>query len=216
MTESTSMTEPICAEDELREIVGTPGGFVVSKELDHVDRFARAFIEHATLMIMATAGADGRADATPRGGEPGFVQVLDEKRIFIPERKGNKRADSMVNILANPHVGTLIMIPGREDTLRLNGRASITKDPELLQLGAVNGKMPGVGILVEVEEVFFHCAASLRRSRAWDPSRWPDASNVASLGEALKEQTPTDLEDETPEAINEGLEEWNKGALERT
>jgi PPOX class probable FMN-dependent enzyme len=165
---------------------------------------------------MATADAGGRADATPRGGDPGFVQVLDEKRIFIPERKGNKRADSMVNILSNPHVGTLIMIPGREDTLRVNGRAFITKDPELLKLGAVNGKLPGVGILVEVQEVFFHCAASLRRSAAWDPSRWPDSSAVASLGEALKEQTPADLEGETREEIDQGLEEWNREALERT
>lgn len=197
------------SEDALREIIPAPSGFVLEKELDHLDRFAQAFIALSPMVILATSGADGRADSTPRGDPPGFVQVLDEKHLVIPDRPGNKRLDSMRNILSNPHVGSLFLIPGRGDTLRVNGKASITSDEELLRDFAIRGKVPKVGLLVEVEEVFFHCAAAFKRSQLWNVEHWPDTSALASLGTALVEQT-SELRAEgvTGAQLDEDLKDW--------
>ena len=194
-------------EDELRSIVSAPTGYVVDKELDHIDQFARAFIAHSPFFVLATADADGRLDATPRGDPPGFVHVLDDKHLLIPDRKGNHRVDSMRNILSNPRVGTLFLIPGREDSLRINGRATITSDPDLLAPLEFKGKPPKLGILVEAEEVFFQCAAALNRSHLWKSEHWPDPSSVVSLGTALIEQAK--MEGVTAEELDEGLEGWN-------
>jgi PPOX class probable FMN-dependent enzyme len=194
-------------EQRLRAIVRAPSGMVVDKELDHIDAFARAFIEHSPFFVMATSGEHGRVDATPRGDPAGFVKVLDERHMLIPERKGNNRVDSMRNIVVNPHVGTIFFIPGRTDTLRVNGRATITSNQQLLAPLAIRDKTPKLSIIVETEEVFFQCAAALNRSKLWEHEAWPDPSVVASLGTAIVEQAK--LDDVSARELDEGLEEWN-------
>jgi hypothetical protein len=208
MIEATDVNV-ISAEDELREVVRAPSGYVVSKEQDRLDSFTRAFIELSPFMVLATSDADGRADSTPRGDPPGFVKVLSDDLLLIPDRKGNNRLDSMRNILTNPHAGTLFMIPGRKESLRVNGRATITRDQSLLEMCELNGRVPKLGILLEVEEVFFQCGASIAHSGAWDPSTWPDTSLLATIGQALKEQAAADLVDVDVEELDQDLEEWN-------
>jgi hypothetical protein len=194
-------------EERLREIVRAPRGYVVDKELDHIDAFARAFIEHSPFFVMATADADGRLDATPRGDPAGFVQVLADGRLLLPERQGNNRVDSMRNIIENPHVGMIFFIPPRTDTLRVNGRASLTSDAEILGPLAIKGKAPKMGIVVEPEEVFFQCAAALNRSRLWVHEEWQDPSVVATLGTAIVEQTGLEI---SAAELDADLEEWNE------
>jgi hypothetical protein len=204
--EPATSNEIVDTEERLRQIVRAPRGYVVDKELDHIDRFARAFIEHSPFFVMATADGQGKLDATPRGDPAGFVQVLEDGRLLLPERQGNNRVDSMRNILANPHVGMIFFIPPRTDTLRVNGRATLTSDPELLAPLAIKGKAPKLAIIVEPEEVFFQCAAALNRSRLWAHEEWPDPSVVATLGTAIVEQTGLEM---TADELDANLEEWN-------
>jgi PPOX class probable FMN-dependent enzyme len=178
----------ITSEQELRDIVGTPAERAVLKERPVLDDHCRAFIAHSPLVLIATAGADGRCDVSPKGDAPGFVLVLDERRLVIPDRPGNRRLDGMRNLLANPHVGLIFLVPGREETLRVNGRAWITGDPELLQRCAVQGKAPLLAIGVEVEQCFLHCAKPFRRAHLWSADRWPAPDALPSLARALFDQ----------------------------
>jgi uncharacterized protein len=179
------MTSP----DELRALVGEPSERAVKKELAALDGYARAFIAHAPFLLMATAGGDGRCDVSPKGDAPGFVIVLDDTHLAIPDRPGNRRVDGMRNLLANPHVGLIFMIPGREDTLRVNGRAWIVRDGELLDRMVVAGKRPQLAIGVAVEECFFHCPKAFMRARLWQSAEWPDPKVVASFAQMLHERT---------------------------
>jgi len=174
--------------DELREIVGMPGPRTLAKERTGLDEHCRAFIAHSPLLLISTAGADGRCDVSPKGDAPGFVQVLDDRRLVIPDRPGNKRLDGMQNVLTNPHVGLLFLIPGREETLRVNGRAWITRDPDILQRSVVQDKTPLVAIGVEVEQCFFHCAKALLRAHLWTPERWPSRDALPSFACMLFDQ----------------------------
>jgi PPOX class probable FMN-dependent enzyme len=137
---------------------------------------------------MATSGADGTCDVSPKGDAPGFVSVLDEHRLVIPDRPGNKRFDGMKNLLANPHIGLLFFVPGREETLRINGRAWITKDPELLARCVAQDKTPQLAIGVEVEQCFLHCAKAFLRSKLWRHDEWPAPDALASMAEVLHDQ----------------------------
>jgi PPOX class probable FMN-dependent enzyme len=175
------------------------------KQLDFIDPHARAFIGCSPMVILGTADAEGRIDVSPRGDPPGFVQVLGERTLLIPDRKGNNRVDSMRNVLSTGRAGLLFLIPGRGDTLRVNGRARVTSDPVLLERCTVEGKAPALGILVEVEEVFFHCARSFLRGGIWQPERWPDVSSLATLGRALRDQM--NLAEKTPEELDDWLEQ---------
>ena len=169
----------ITSLEELRALIEAPPpqARALLKERPTLDPHSRAFIAHSPFLLLGTAGADGRCDVSPRGDAPGFVQVLDDRRIVIPERPGNRRLDSLQNLLTNPRVGLLFLIPGRDDTLRVNGRASITRDPGLLQRSAVQGKAPLLAIGIEVEQCFFHCAKAMLRSRLWGHAHWP-ASDI--------------------------------------
>src|SRR5262249_44013111 len=138
----------VTTERELREIVGTPIPRAVLKERSVVDSHCRAFIARSPFLLMATSDSNGRCDVSPKGDVPGFVVVLDERRIVIPDRPGNKRLDGLTNILANPHIGLIFLVPGREETLRINGRACVTRDPALLRRFEVNGKTPLLAIAV--------------------------------------------------------------------
>ena len=145
---------------------------------------------------------------SPRGDPAGFVRVIDEKTIIIPDRPGNNRADTMQNIIANSNVGILFLIPGIEDTLRINGKAEIIDDPEALAPAAVNGKAPKLGIRVKVDEVFFHCAKAFRRSKLWDPSSHQDRAILPSLARIVMEQARAcEVEEEEAEKVEEDIQE---------
>jgi PPOX class probable FMN-dependent enzyme len=172
----------------VREHYGEPSHMSKAKQLDHLDQHCRAFIALSPFIVVATADASGRADASPRGDAPGFVSVLDDKTLLIPDRTGNRRADTSLNITANPHVGLLFMVPGINETLRVNGSVRVTVDPVLLGPLAVAGKMPTAGMLVAIEEVFFHCAKPLIRSDLWNPDRRVERRLFPSLGRILADQ----------------------------
>ena len=168
--------DPITTLEELRALMGEPSELARKKQIDHLDEHCRAYIAHAPFVLIGTADAAGRCDVSPKGDAPGFVRVLDERHLVIPDRPGNKRLDSVRNILENPHIGLIFLVPRYEETLRINGRATITRDPELLEAMEVTGKRPKLAIGVEVEEVFMHCAKAFRRSSLWQPEEWPDIS----------------------------------------
>lgn len=181
----------VTSADRLRELIEAPApdGLVMRKQLAVLDAHCRAFIAKSPFLVLSTADAAGHCDATPRGDGPGFVLVLDDHTLVIPDRPGNRRLDSMLNILANPHAGLLFIVPGVDETLRVNGRARLTEDPEVLRQLAVKTKTPQLGIVVAVEEVFFHCARSFKRSRLWQSGSWPDRAELPSLGTILADQT---------------------------
>ncbi|MGE0213777.1 MAG: pyridoxamine 5'-phosphate oxidase family protein [Parvibaculaceae bacterium] len=175
--------------ETLRELIGTPGDLASRKVMTRIDVHARDFIARSPFLCLSSADASGRADVTPRGDPPGFVRVLDETTIAIPDRPGNNRLDTMSNILANPNVGVLFFVPGFEDMLRINGRAWLSRDPAILSVAAVNGKTPKLAICVRVDELFFHCAKALKRSHLWDPTSRLDRRSMPSLAQIILEQT---------------------------
>ena len=179
----------IASEAELRTLYGMAEGLAVTKSIGFIDKHARAFIALSPFLTLATQSPDGRADVSPRGDPPGFVKVLDAKRLLIPDRSGNNRLDSLTNILANPSVGLLFLIPGFEDTLRINGRARLTRDPALLAGMEMQGKAPKCGIEVTVDELFFHCAKAFKRSRLWAADAQVPRSTLPGLGRMILEQT---------------------------
>jgi PPOX class probable FMN-dependent enzyme len=178
----------VTSEEQLREIVGVPAARSVQKERAALDAHCRAFIARSPLLLIATAGADGRCDVSPKGDAAGFVLVLDDRRLVIPDRPGNNRLDGMQNLLGNPHVGLIFLVPGREETLRVNGRAWITRDPELLQRTSIQGKTPPLAIGVAVEQCFLHCAKPFRRAHLWAHEQWPAPDALASMGRVLFDQ----------------------------
>jgi PPOX class probable FMN-dependent enzyme len=180
----------IASERELRALYGHPGERAVAKERPALNADCRAFIAHSPFLVMGTAGADGRCDVSPKGDAPGFVHVLDDHHLVIPDRLGNNRLDGLRNILNNPHVGLIFFIPGREDTLRVNGRARIVRDEALLERLAVNGKRPITALVVEVEQAFMHCARAFKRAGLWQPERWPDAGAVRSMQRMIWDLLP--------------------------
>jgi len=180
----------VTSVETLRDIMGgEPSDVARRKEIPALDAHARAFIARSPFLLLGTAGADGRCDVSPKGDAPGFVRVLDDHHLVIPDRPGNKRLDGMSNILANPHVGLLFLVPGNDFTLRVNGRAAITREPELLAGLAMQGKVPLLAIGVEVEQVFLHCARSFRRGKLWDRDSWPAADALPSMACMLYDQT---------------------------
>jgi uncharacterized protein len=178
----------VTSESELRALMGTPSERAIKKESATVDEPAREFIGLSPFLLLATSNADGRCDVSPKGDAPGFVRVLDERHLVIPDRPGNKRLDGLRNLLANPHVGLIFLIPGREETLRVNGRASIVRDEDILESLAARDRRPQVAIGVEVEECFFHCPKAFRRSQLWAPEAWPDRSVLPSMACVLYEK----------------------------
>jgi uncharacterized protein len=180
--------DPIENVERLREIYGAPGERAVRKQLRRLDRHCRAFIARSPFLVIASADAFGRCDASPKGDAPGFVQVVDDTTLLIPDRLGNNRVDTLGNLLARPGVGLIFFVPGIIETLRVNGRAQIVRDAALLEPLAVNGKVPRSGILVAVEEVYFHCGKALIRSDLWNPEKQVRRGEFPSLGRIIAEQ----------------------------
>lgn len=184
------------SEDELRHLYDPPLPLVLRKTLDRLDRHCRMFIARSPFLCLATSDADGRCDVSPRGDPPGFVSVLDPKTLLIPDRKGNNRLDSATNVLANPGVGLLFLIPGIDETLRVNGTGAIVDDSEVLAPLAVKGVSPKTALRVTVEEAFIHCGRALKRSALWDPSGHADREEIPPIGAWLRDQTRPDAAEE--------------------
>jgi uncharacterized protein len=172
----------------LRSLYGEPSEGAIAKEVDHVHPHYRAMIEAAPFMVMATSGPDG-LDVSPRGDPPGFVVVEDEKTLLIPDRRGNNRADSLNNLIADPRIALLFLIPGVGETLRVNGRAEISVDPELLARFPAQGKLPRSVIVVHVERVYFQCPKALVRSDLWNPAKHVERRSLPSSGTILADIT---------------------------
>lgn len=194
----------IGSDSELRSNFGEPMELAIQKQLGKLDVHCKNFISLSPFLCIGTSSAEGKADVSPRGDPPGFVQILDDNTIFIPDRPGNNRLDTMSNIVANPNVGIFFMIPGIEDTLRVNGKASIVKDKEILERCAVNRKVPSMGIMVEVNEAFLHCAKAIRRSKLWKADSQQDPSEMPTLAQMILEQVATPEKPPTKEEIKEG------------
>ncbi|MGE3872337.1 MAG: MSMEG_1061 family FMN-dependent PPOX-type flavoprotein [Parvibaculaceae bacterium] len=175
-------------KNTLRAKMGAVGELAAKKALTRLDKYARTYIERSPFLCIGTADENGHADVSPRGDPAGFVRIIDDKTFIIPDRPGNNRADTMQNIIANAQVGILFLIPGIDDTLRVNGKAEIIDDPAALAPAAVNGKPPRLGIKVKVEEVFFHCAKAFRRSKLWDAAAQQDRSFLPGLAHMVMEQ----------------------------
>src|SRR5216117_2700708 len=200
----------VTTESELRDLLGSPSDRAIKKDVAVLDEHCRAFIARSPFLLLATASGKGRCDVSPKGDAPGFVRVLDDRHLATPDRPCNRRLDGMRNLLQNPHVGTIFLIPGREETLRVNGRAWIVRDDELLESLRAHDKRPLIAIGVEVEECFFHCPKAFRRSALWEPERWPDRSVLPSMACVLYDKLkPAD------KTLEEYLRESEEG-LKRT
>jgi uncharacterized protein len=197
----------VADEASLRALFPATHTLAALKCLPVLDRHAQEFIRRAPFLCIGTQNAEGKADVSPRGDPAGFVQVLDDRTLAIPDRPGNNRLDTQSNILGNPNVGLLFMVPGFDDTLRVNGRASLTTDPDVLARMAVNDRTPTLAIIVSVQEVFLHCAKAFRRSRLWDPEARQDRKEMPTLLNMILDQTTGAPKDPAEmQKIDEGLE----------
>jgi PPOX class probable FMN-dependent enzyme len=192
--QSDGLTE-VTSEQELRELIGEPAPYTRDKVRTALHPLDREWLAHSPLCLLATSGADGSCDVSPKGDPAGLALVLDDRTIALPDRPGNKRVDGFRNILANPRVGLIFLLPGRGDTLRVNGRARIVRDAPFFDRMTVRGHRPKLAVLVEIEEIFHHCSKAFLRSRAWDPDSWQPAAlpSRARLSKAL-ERTEEPLE----------------------
>lgn len=182
--------------DALRAHMGSVSPLAARKTMPALERHSRAFIALSPFLVMASSDADGRADASPRGDPPGFVQVLSDTLLLLPDRPGNNLVDTFTNILSAPGIGLIFFVPGIEETLRVNGRGRILTDAARLEPSIVAGKVPKTGLLIDVEEVFFHCAKAIRRARLWDPDTRVDRSVFPSLGRIIADQNASYTEEE--------------------
>lgn len=177
--------EVVSTRQALRSIIKEPNRKVSHKAIDHVDDICRRFIAASPFVIVATRGRDGLVDVSPRGDPAGFVEVLDDQTLAIPDRLGNNRVDTFENVLVEPAVGLMFMIPGNGDTLRVSGRAAIVRDETLRERLAHRGRAPNLVLVVTVEEAFMHCPKAIVRSGLWRQEAWPTLDSVPSLAEAM-------------------------------
>ncbi|RFT67145.1 pyridoxamine 5'-phosphate oxidase family protein [Bacillus clarus] len=186
----------ISTEEELLQILGKPSERALKKVISSLDHHCLDFLSKSPFLVLATANKFGECDASPRGDAPGFVYVLNKNKIIIPERPGNRRIDSILNIISNPRVGLIFFIPGLGESLRINGRASITKDEGILKEMQANGRTPLLGIVVEVEECYVHCAKAFIRSKMWDSESWLDKKELPSAAKMLMEHAKVNASEE--------------------
>jgi PPOX class probable FMN-dependent enzyme len=201
--------DEITTETELAVILGEPTAAAAGKERTALDDVHRQWLAASPFCLVATSAADGCCDVSPKGDPPGFTLVLDDTTIALPERAGNRRADGFRNILANPHVGLIYLLPGRGDTLRINGRARLVRDAALLDRMVVRGHRPLLAMVVEVQQVFFHCAKAFLRSGLWEPETWqpdvvPSRARIAHQQERASEEL-ADIERYYGEQYTAGL-----------
>ncbi|MEP3430788.1 MAG: pyridoxamine 5'-phosphate oxidase family protein [Roseibium sp.] len=204
----------ITDEDALRDLYPDTHELAALKSLTLLDEHAQTFINRSPFLCLGTHNADGKADVSPRGDPAGFVKILDPHTLAIPDRPGNNRLDSLANIVANPNVGLLFIIPGFDDTLRVNGKATLVTDPDVLKTMSVKDLAPRLAIIVKVHEVFMHCAKAFRRSQLWNPDHFQDRSEMPSLLNIILDQTKGVPDDpEEMRKIDEDLEETYKQTM---
>ncbi len=182
--EYPSILEVLSTVGEIEAVIGAPSAMVLAKVVDELDDLCRAFIARSPFVIVASADATGRVDVSPKGDPPGFVQMLDRRTLAIPERPGNRRADTFRNILQNPRVGLIFVVPGKPETLRVSGTARIVRDAWLRERMEAAGRVPELALVVTVEEVFLHCTKCMVRSRMWQPDSWR-AAGLTTIAEAM-------------------------------
>lgn len=194
----------INSNEALVDLVGVPSPLIADKQTDFVTPLVQEFVLSSPYFLLATAAEDGTCDCTPRGDPAGsLVTFLDEKTLVFADRKGNRRVDSMRNILQNPHVGMLFLVPGTDETVRINGTATMSTDPELCAQLSIQGKPAALVVIVTIEEVFTHCARSILRSKIWEPETWPDTDSIPTLMAMLSEQKNLQPPDESEGKRNE-------------
>jgi PPOX class probable FMN-dependent enzyme len=174
---------------ELRQMYPQPKARAIAKQLDRLDPYCRRFIGLAPFLVLATVGKDGRVDASPRGGRPGFVTIVDDVTLHVPDAFGNNRLDSYSNIVQTGRCGTIFFVPGMDETLRVNGRAALRNEPELLAPYASEKHAPKVLVEIRIEEAYLHCAKALMRSRLWGAENRIDRARFPSISEMIKEQS---------------------------
>ncbi|GAB2867674.1 pyridoxamine 5'-phosphate oxidase family protein [Actinocorallia aurea] len=188
----------------LTGLLGEPHDSVLRKVQPSLEEHARSWIAASPFCVLASSDGRGNADVSPRGDKTGFAKVLDDRTIVLPERPGNQRYDTLRNLIVNPAVGVLFFIPGREETLRVNGRARIVANAPFMADLAAEGKLPKAAILIEIDEVFFHCAKALRRSGLWHPEQWPDRDVVPTFGAIMRDMLAIEA---SAKEIDDDLEE---------
>lgn len=201
----------ISTEDQLREQLGWPSERARDKTITSLDRHCRDIIAASPLAFVATSNADGSVDVSPKGDPAGFVQVLDDNTLVIPDRPGNRRFDGLANVISNPGIGLIFVVPGMRETLRINGTATIVRDPGLLESLAMNGKLPWLAIVVDVKEAFIHCPKAFLRSKLWDAETWPDRDSLPSMACILNDHAFAGKGN--VEEMEADLEERNKTQL---
>jgi PPOX class probable FMN-dependent enzyme len=189
----------VTTEAELREIVGHPSPGVAAKDRLSLDDYDRQWLARSPFCLLATSRADGTCDVSPKGDPPGFTLVLDDTTIAIPERPGNRRADGFRNILSNPHIGLIYLVPGRTDTLRVNGTATLVRDAPFFDRMTVKGHRPVLAIIVQIEQIFYHCSKAFLRSELWQPSSW----NPSALPSRAQISHRLERPDETLDALEQ-------------
>lgn len=190
--------------ERVRELIGEPGEAARSKVQDHVDQHIHRFIAHSPFVCLATAHADGTADCSPRGDYPGFIKVLDPRTLALPDRVGNNRLDTFENLATDPRIGLVFLVPGHRESLRVNGTAYLSEDPDVLARLEAEGKAPKVAIIVRVQEVYLHCGRAILRARLWDPAGFALADQVPSMGEVIAARLGNG--EVTADAIDDRLE----------
>ena len=201
---TTDFRDAITTVEGLRELYRDPGARGKAKEVDHLDANCVAFLAHSTFVMVATADGEGHHDNSPRGGPPGFVKALDARRLAIPDLSGNNRLDTLQNIVRTGGIGLLFMVPGIDETLRVNGRATVTTDPEVLAACVVEGRVPRVAVGVTVDSAYIHCAKALRRGGLWDSASWPDTADMPTIACMIRDHV--ELPDIDPALIEADLE----------
>ena len=189
--------KPVASAAQLKEILGPDFPSQVSKVIDHIDDHCQAWIERSPFVTIASCDASGRMDISPKGDPAGFVKVLDRKTIAVPDRIGNHRGDTFMNVLENPRVALMFVVPIRKEVVRVCGSAQVVMDDNLLEMMQVNGHKPDLALLVRVEEAFFHCGKSMIRSRMWQPDHWESIEGLPTYAQALKDhgELPDPLDD---------------------
>ena len=191
---------------ELEAILGEQFDSQVDKVIDHIDDHCRAWIERSPFVVLSSASARGAVDVSPKGDPAGFVRVLDEKTLAVPDRPGNHRGDTFRNVLENPHVGLMFVVPQRREVVRVSGTARIVKDPELLASMAVDDKVPRLALLIHVQGAMFHCGKSMIRSHMWEPELWGSVDGLPTYGRALVDHAALD----TPLSEVEWMMDFNE------
>ena len=199
-------SDVITTREQLRSVIAEPSERVTRKVISSLDKHCGVFIGRSPFILMATADASGNMDVSPKGDPVGFVKILDSKTLAIPDRLGNQRVDSMENILQNPKIGLIFMIPGKTETLRVSGEARIVRDEKLRKSMAVKSRIPELAIVVDVKEAFFHCSKCMIRSKLWKPEEWPNLDGLPRLAETMVDAGKLEISEDEMHRIVENDE----------